>query len=144
MSGLDVFDRTVQKSLSWVDEIAGNLGTDRRGAYRALRAVLHVLRDRLTPVEATELAAQMPMLIRGMYYDGYSIKRRRARIKHRDELLARVADALGPTATEDDAADAVHAVFALLEAHVSAGEIEDVRHELPHTLRTLWAIESRP
>ena len=48
-------------------------GGDRRSAYRALRSVLHVLRDRLTPEQAVHLGAQLPLLVRGIFYDGWRI-----------------------------------------------------------------------
>ena len=51
-TGLAVFDETVQKANPWLNEISQILGSDRRRAYQALRAVLHCLRDRLTIDEA--------------------------------------------------------------------------------------------
>jgi uncharacterized protein (DUF2267 family) len=56
-------------------------------------------------------------------------------------MYARVAEALGADATERDAADAIEAVFGLLERRISAGELSDVRHELPRELRALWPSE---
>jgi uncharacterized protein (DUF2267 family) len=48
-------------------------GGDHRSAYRALRSVLHVLRNRLTPEQAVHLGAQLPLLVRGIFYDGWRI-----------------------------------------------------------------------
>ena len=70
-TGLDVFDETIHKTNSWLKEISEALGSDRRGAYRALRAVLHALRDRLTVDEAAHLGDQLPMLVRGIYYEAW-------------------------------------------------------------------------
>jgi len=36
-----------------------------------VRAGLHALRDRLIPDEAVDLGAQLPMLVRGMHYEGW-------------------------------------------------------------------------
>jgi uncharacterized protein (DUF2267 family) len=66
-TGLAVFDETVQKTNTWLKEIALDLGADRRRAYQVLRAVLHCLRDRLTVGEAAQLGDQLPMLVRGIY-----------------------------------------------------------------------------
>jgi uncharacterized protein (DUF2267 family) len=67
-----VFDRTLYKTHTWLKEIMEVLGTeDRHRAYMALRAVLHALRDRLTVEEVAQLGAQLPMLIRGLYYEGW-------------------------------------------------------------------------
>ncbi len=61
-TGLEVFDRTLHKTHTWLKEIMGELGTeDRHRAYMALRAVLHALRDRLTVEEVAQLGAELPM-----------------------------------------------------------------------------------
>lgn len=71
-TGLEVFDRTLHKTHAWLKAIMEELGTeDRHKAYLALRAVLHALRDRLTVEEVAQLAAQLPMLVRGLYYEGW-------------------------------------------------------------------------
>jgi uncharacterized protein (DUF2267 family) len=71
MSATAVFDETVQKTNLWLKEIAQALGSDRHRAYQALRAVLHCLRDRLTIDEAAQLGDQLPMLVRGIYYEAW-------------------------------------------------------------------------
>ena len=67
-TGLEVFDRTVQKTNSWLHDLMQVLQwADKHKAYLALRATLHALRDRLTVDEVAQLGAQLPMLIRGFY-----------------------------------------------------------------------------
>ena len=68
-TGLEGFDKTVQTTNAWLKEIMEATGLDRRRAYRALAAVLHALRDRLTVDEVAQLGAQLPILVRGLYYD---------------------------------------------------------------------------
>lgn len=136
----DVFGRTVQKSAAWIEEIAADLDLDAHQAYRALRAVLHALRDRLSPVEAAELAAQMPMLIRGLYYEGWTPTGKPHRVKRPEEFLEHVRAELSGGFDDERAAEAVAAVFRLLNRHISAGELDDVRHCLPHALRALWPL----
>jgi uncharacterized protein (DUF2267 family) len=137
-TGFDVFDRTVHKSLRWLDELALELQVDRQGAYRLLRAVLHALRDRLTVVEAVELGAQMPMLLRGLYFDGWSPSGKPARFRRLVDLVARVRHELPPSAGDELARAAIAAVFRVLDRHISAGELADVRHCLPRALRDAW------
>lgn len=70
-TGLDVFDKTVQESNLWLKDIMERLSTsDRHHAYSTLRAVLHALRDRIGAESAAHLGAQLPMLLRGLYYEG--------------------------------------------------------------------------
>jgi uncharacterized protein (DUF2267 family) len=136
-TGLDVFDKTLQSTNTWLKGIMDTLGPDRRKAWRALGAVLHALRDRLTLDEAAHLGAQLPLLIRGLYYDQWHPAGNPERMRHPAEFLSAVAeqlDDLGPINAED----ATRAVLAVLEEQIAAGEIEDVKGVLPSHLRDLW------
>ena len=68
-TGLDVFDKTVQTTNIWLDEIMARMGPDRHIAWHILGAVLRALRDRLPLDDAAHLGAQLPLLVRGLYYD---------------------------------------------------------------------------
>ena len=96
MTGLDVFDTTIHKTNSWLKEITEELGIDNRHqAYQVLRGTLQFLRDRLPLEEATHLGAQLPMLITGIYYEGWEPENKPERIRHKEEFLARVGEAFG-------------------------------------------------
>jgi uncharacterized protein (DUF2267 family) len=136
-TGLDVFDKTLQTTHIWLDEIMAELGPNRQLAYRALRAVLHVLRDRLTTDQAAHLGAELPLLVRGIYYDAYHPAGTPLPIRATDEFLARVADELKDTRPVDPE-DATRAVFRVIGKHVSAGEVEHVVSSLPEQTRRLW------
>jgi uncharacterized protein (DUF2267 family) len=137
MRSEDVFEPTVRKSYEWIDEVAGALGTDdRRVAYAALRAVLHALRDRLALGEAVDLSAQLPVLIRGVYFDGWRPSHKPEKW-HLDDFLAVVQQHLGP-ANDVPARSVATAVFGVIAQHVSKGEIDDVYNALPKDLRELW------
>ena len=140
-TGLEVFDTTLQKTNRWLKEIAQAAGwhekQDKQKAYLALRSTLHALRDRLTVEEVAQLGAQLPMLIRGMYYEGWDPTRKPVRIRHRDEFLEVIGQYFEPDDDVDPEAVA-RAVFTVLQMHVTEGEIEDVRHILPSEIRELW------
>jgi len=71
--GIDALDHGVQELNGWIKDIADRLGTDeRRLAHCALRATLHALRDRVGPDHASHLAAQLPLLVRSIFFDGYN------------------------------------------------------------------------
>src|SRR5258708_37362189 len=89
-TGLDVFDETLHKTNTWLKDIAQLLGSDRHRAYQALRAVLHCLLDRLTIDEAAQLGAQLPMLVRGIYYDASHPAGNPEKMRSRKEVLAQV------------------------------------------------------
>lgn len=129
-----IIQRSVEKAHIWFDEVAEQLGTDdHRQAYRVLRAYLHALRDRLTVEESAQLAAQLPDLIRGIYYEGWKPSATPIRYHGFTDFLDRVA-ADAELDGETSASYAVSAAAAVLSRHVSAGELEDVRAQLPNDL----------
>jgi uncharacterized protein (DUF2267 family) len=140
-TGLEVFDSTIQKTNAWLKELMELLGCqDRREAYIAFRATLHALRDRLTVEEVAQFAAQLPMLVRGFYYEGWDPTRKPVKERHREKFLARIEQELRPD--ELDAEQVAPAVFRLLANRVSEGEIEDVEHLLPRDIRE-WLAAAR-
>lgn len=137
MAEPSIIERSAEKAHVWINDVAEQLGTeDHQLAYRALRAYLHVLRDRLPVDEAAQLAAQLPELIRGIYYEGWDPSR--TPVKYRDfaEVLSRVTSE-AVLAGETEASLAVSACASVLRRHVSAGEVEDIRSILPEDLRPI-------
>ena len=129
------FEHTVLKSRQWVDEVGKELGiTDPDRAFRALRAGLHAIRDWLPQGEAIALGAQLPMLIRGLYYEGWKIGKPHGRA--RDSIYAAVRRELsGDSAT---ASHVLATVIRVLAGHVSHGEVDHIIHVLPKPIAEVW------
>jgi uncharacterized protein (DUF2267 family) len=108
----------------------------------ALRSVLHALRDRLTLEEAVQLGAQLPMLIRGLYYEGWTLKGKPHKERHEQVFYDHIKKAFKADAALNPE-QVVRAVFRVLVRHTSAGEIEDVKHILPKALQELWPTTTR-
>ena len=137
-TGLPSFDSTVQTTNVWLHDIMDRLGfQDRHQAYHALRAVLHALRDRLSVEQAAALGAQLPMLVRGFYYEGWHPSGKPLRERRKDEFLTHVA-ATYPGGPEMDPERIVRAVFRVVAEHVTPGEVEDIKQLLPADIRHLW------
>ncbi len=135
-TGLDVFDTTLQKTSMWLNDTMAELDSkDRHLAYLALRAALHALRDRLPVEEAVHLGAQLPMLIRGFYYEGGTPSGKPVK-EHKAEFLNAVRHCFGP-GTPPDPERVARAVFKVLAHHVTAGEIKGVKQLLPKDIRSL-------
>jgi uncharacterized protein (DUF2267 family) len=131
---IDAIERSVQKTNGWLHELADELETDERASWPVLRGYLQVLRDRLTIDEAAQLAAQLPHLLRGVFYEGFDPGHQPEKIRDRDVFLARVAERARLDDAEDAAAAAA-AVTRVLRRHISAGEIDDVLAQLPTEIR---------
>ena len=137
-TGLETFDTAIQKTDIWLKQIMLELNTDsKRRAYVGMRAVLHALRDRLIIDEAVDLGAQLPLLIRGVYYDEWDPSRNPVKDRHLDDFLARIQTHLRNDTTMD-IEQTVRAVFKVLRSKVTEGEIKDVKGMMPEELRTLW------
>jgi uncharacterized protein (DUF2267 family) len=137
-TGLAAFDTTLQKTNIWLGDLMDALGTqDRRRAYRALRSTLHALRDRLPLHEAVEFAAPLPMLMRGLYFEGWTPTATARRPRTLDAFLGPIQDAF----RDEDihyAERAARAVFGVISAKFNQAEVEKLRHLLPAEVRELW------
>lgn len=137
-TGLSTFDETVHLSNQWLNELMQAVDwDDKYRAYRLLRATLHALRDRLTAHEAVQFGAQLPMLIRGLYYDGWHMRDIPPSERSKSAFLAHIEAAF----KQDPNADTeglVREVFKLLSRKLSSGEVEDVKYVLPPDVRLLW------
>jgi uncharacterized protein (DUF2267 family) len=134
---LDAFDRSDRTALEWVDTVAEHLGTeDRDHAYRVLRAWLRIVRDRLTVDGAAHAAAQLPLLLRGLFYDGWMPSHVPVKYDADQFLLTLAQDA---RISLDEARRAAPAVTAALVRRCSPGQIDHVLAQLPAPLRQLLA-----
>lgn len=135
---IDSIDRTVHKTYVWLKELQEEINIpDQQFAYQGLRSVLHTLRDRLMTEEAVKLGAQMPMLIRGLYFEGYKPANKPKVIRDREEFLQRISNNI-EAGVNVDPQSLVSAVFHVLERHISKGEFENVVTNLPKQWSNLW------
>lgn len=132
-----VLDETVQQTNLWLKRLEEEHHFQtRHAAYVALRAVLHTLRDRLTPQQSAHFAAQLPILVRGVYFEGWQAVE--------DKPDRKVADFVGKVAADlppgfsRDALGTTRAVFDLLWKELDPGETAKLANSLPLALRHLW------
>jgi uncharacterized protein (DUF2267 family) len=146
-TGLDVFDRTIHLTNGWLDEIIdwivpapASLRPDKHLAWHALGAVLRAVRDRVPLELAVHLGAQLPLLVRGTYYDQWRAGETSKKWRTAKEFLAIVAADLSSvaSASAEDVADAADAVFRVLNHHVDPGQLRKIRQALPEEIRALW------
>lgn len=138
-TGLDVFDKTIQTTSIWLDEIMAKLGPDRQVAWKVLSTVLHKLRDRLSVEDSAHLAAQLPLLVRGAYYDQYKSARQPSDCDNIEAFTAEVGKWLSDIRPVDPEA-AIGAVLGVLLRHVAPGQIAKVQHVLPASIREFWEV----
>jgi uncharacterized protein (DUF2267 family) len=141
-TGIEAFDSTLQTTNTWINEVASRLGVqDSHSAYQALRVVLHALRDRLTVDQAAALGSQLPMLVRGIFFEGWQPKDKPLRIRHKDDFLLLIARHL--THGGYDPEMVTRTVFDVLSRHVSKGEARHLKWAMPAEIRSLFPEEYR-
>ena len=121
-NGLPVFDKTLQTTNIWLDQIMERLGPDRQVAWKVLSTVLHKLRDRMPVEAAAHLGAELPLLVRGVYYDQYTPARQPTSCRTRDEFIAEVSEWL-QDARPVDPEEAIAAVFEVLSRNIDPGQV---------------------
>jgi uncharacterized protein (DUF2267 family) len=136
-TGLEVFDRTLHTTNVWLDEINAEIGPDRHLAWHVLGTVLRSIRDEMLVEQSAHFAAQLPLLVRGAYFDQYRPAAQPASARSQEDFIARIKhdlDGARPVKAEDAAA----AVMRTLNRHVTEGQIKKVRDSLPKGVRAMW------
>jgi uncharacterized protein (DUF2267 family) len=136
-TGLEVFDRTLHTTNLWLDEINAEIGPDRHLAWHVLGAVLRSLRDEMQVEQSAHFAAQLPLLVRGAYFDQYQPAHQPAAIRSQEEFIARIQHHLSG-ARPVKAEQAMAAVTRTLNRHVTEGQVRKVRDSLPRSVRAMW------
>ncbi|MDP1964453.1 MAG: DUF2267 domain-containing protein [Reyranella sp.] len=137
-TGLEVFDTTLHETNHWLKLMMGELGTDsRRVAFAALRGGLHAIRDRIGTDNAAHLGAQLPMLLRGAYYERWHPAATPTRERHLAGFIDHVAAEL-PADCQANAGEAARACFAVMGRCLDRGEMLKLRGHLPHEALNLW------
>lgn len=139
-TGLDVVDKTLQTTHIWLDELMQDeaVGPDRQVAWHVLGVVLRAVRDRIPLELAVHLGSQLPLLVRGLYYDQWHAPGRMdTKPRSLNEFLEPIGKQLAHTRPVDPS-NATQAVFRVLSRHVNPGQIDKVRQSLPGDVQAIW------
>jgi uncharacterized protein (DUF2267 family) len=136
--GLEAIDHTVHLTHEWINDLSDRLNWDsKRDTLRLLRATLRQVRDHLGHEEAAQFAAQLPLLVRGMYYEGWIPARTPIRDRNAERFVQAIGEQVGDVADYRGAED-ITAVFQLLDDRISKGEVRDIKAGLPKAICALW------
>ena len=139
-TGFEVFDDTIQRTNTWLKDLMQELNwSDRRKTYVVFRCVLHALRDHLSVRDAVHVGEQLPMLIRGAYYEHWEPSGKPSPLRSREEFFSGLAGSLSRDGENTASAETVtRAVFRLLDRKATEGEIADLQAILPPAVTDLW------
>ncbi|MBE9169193.1 DUF2267 domain-containing protein [Pleurocapsales cyanobacterium LEGE 06147] len=143
-TGLEAFDRTLQKTHILINEFASESGVENKHlAFKGLLATLHALRDRITVEEAVQLGSQLPVLLAGFYYQGWKPGATPTKERSVEDFLNKVRDNLSNPDYPVEVEQLVRSAFKTLSKQGARGEIEDIAAMLPKELQTLLPEEVR-
>ena len=136
-TGLTEFDNAVHKANIWLKDVMElTRWEDRHRAYFALRTVLHAVRDHLPVETVVSLGAQLPTLVRGFYYEGWRPAGKPFKERKRETFLQNITERFDDPSVDSE--EIVRTVMRVLNKHLSAGQLNGVKHCLPAELRALW------
>lgn len=139
---MSTLDNALEKSHIWLNQLQANLNIQKRNeAFRLLKVVLHELRDRLPLNEAAHLGAQLPTLIRGLYYEGFRPRPFNRKDKSLQPFLKAVEKKM-PRFYPKPPSELLRGVFELLNDTISSGEIKDIQACLSEEVRAFWPTPS--
>lgn len=136
----DSFATTVQETSRWLQSVESKIAparVDKDLAWAVLGATLHAVRDRLQPGAAIHLGAQLPMLVRGLYYEHWHPSPDAAKERHKQQFLEHVREQL-PADRQLDPEAAARAVFGVMHEKLDSGQIAKLARQMPKELRDLW------
>lgn len=136
-TGIASLTHSAEKAQQWVNELAEDLDWDIQKSHRLLRSVLHTLRDWLSRDEMADLAAQLPLLIRGIFFEGWDPSAAPAEDRSKARFVEQVQREMGKDVIENPDR-AINQVFRLLERHLDEGELKQVRNSMNKHIRQLW------
>lgn len=135
-----ILENNIHQTMDWIYAIEEACHWDddnQRRAFVALRAVLHQLRDLLTIEEAAHLSAQLPLVIRGIFFENWNPNPTTSEMIEKAEFLGSIAKLLYPY-QELDVEKTTRGVFQVLRGKLPPGEFDKIISTIPKEIRELY------
>jgi uncharacterized protein (DUF2267 family) len=137
------FDKYAAVGNRFIREVADELRTDDLSmALRITKAVLHALRDRIAPDDAVQFAQGLPAMLKAVYFEQYDISGTPVIIRRVEDFIQFVREKNRFAAVHDfpsaiDVVLGIKAVFAVLDRHMDAGQVDQVKRMLPEEISNM-------
>jgi uncharacterized protein (DUF2267 family) len=142
------FAKYASKGNEIINKISSQATIPENKAGRILRASLHALRNRISIDESFHLLAQLPLVLKGIYVDGWRPNQPFERIKHMQDFLDEVramdtGNAAYDFGNDEKAKQLIGVVFQVMQEYISEGEFEDVLGHLPPEIRSFMQMQKK-
>ena len=138
------FIKIAENGTEFMKDLSKELGypEDTKRAGRVLKSILHALRNQLTVEESVQLLSQLPLFLKGVYVESWTLHKTAKKPKNFDEFYHEIRKIdkqanLYDFKTDDDIDNAISVVFMSLRRYVSLGELEDIKAILPKELKLM-------
>lgn len=133
-------DKHAQEAHRFLNELAEQTGRDKSYAGRLLRATLHTFRDRISTEESLHFIAQLPLFLKGVYVDNWTITEDLDRSKTFDDFIIQIMNEGAQTpgnqlGSKDEVEKDALSVFRLLDQYISDGQWEHIGANLPPQIK---------
>ncbi|AZL15986.1 DUF2267 domain-containing protein [Rickettsiales endosymbiont of Stachyamoeba lipophora] len=142
MTELPILNKNIIKTYEWLKDIEDSAGfyhDDHKRAIAILRVTLHELRDNLPLQNLAKLSSQLPLIIRGLLFEGWNPQITPLKERKKDDFLMSIADKIDEKYNDTDIEEGVKAVFQAIYNHVSTSEIENLKAVLPRGILELMS-----
>ncbi len=136
------FEKHAQNGNEYINGLAKEIGAEKGDAARILKAVLKVLRRRVSPEEYLDFIAQLPYCIKAVAVDGWRLS------EYPDKAIRSIDDFVKAVIEMDqvpqkdfgkgDAKEIVKKVLHYLKESVSEGEASDIVNNLPKAIKEFF------
>jgi uncharacterized protein (DUF2267 family) len=139
----NLFKHQCQEADHFINDLALLLGRpdDPDHALRVLKSVLHALRKKITVFDTLHIISQLPLILKGIYVDGWELDQPLSEAETIDEFLELIRNftpnAKNDFANDEEAKEKIRIVFFALRQYVSEDEFDHVRDELPKEIAAM-------
>ena len=133
MSKRTVIDKAGDEALQWLEAVERELSARQPASLAALRAALHVLRDSLGKQDAVDFGNTLPMLIRGIYYEGWTPSR-----TPKNDVLGKAVRDMRSHPELARTEEVLRGCFRAVAHCLAPESAEMVSEILPKKVRPLW------
>jgi uncharacterized protein (DUF2267 family) len=146
-TNISSLDRAVQNAVLWLNDIQTELGWENREiVYKATKAVLQTIRDRLPVSELFHFSTNLPIVLKGMLFEGYDpSEAKKEKIKTIQEFYDRIQTHYDPL--QRDIVSGHQAAFGVINVlfnRIGEGEMRKVADNMPLKLKPLFKQRSKP
>lgn len=130
----------LQEANGWFNELNLSMPTSSRETFLVFKAVLHSIRDTLNAQNATYLGTHLPLLIKGIYYEGWDPSNNPRNLSCTEDFFD-IVDERYHGERIIEAVEEISAVVRFLSKKIGQDE-SWLRDFVPKELSVLWEVHN--